>query len=73
MSAAKHRSGMTFYRLHFRSLENGRIRGIEEIEADTDLEASRLAARRAGRRPAELWREDHLIRSFDGAPLRRLP
>jgi hypothetical protein len=62
---------MTFYRLHHRSLRNGRIRAIEEIEAASDIEAARLAARRAGRRPAELWREDRLIRSFGAIRLRR--
>lgn len=64
---------MVYYRLHHHSLRNGRIRAIAEIEAATDIEAVRLAARRAGRRPAELWREDRLIRRFGGIRLRRQP
>jgi hypothetical protein len=34
---------------------DGRFVGIEEIEAEDDVDAVRLADRHAGRQPLELW------------------
>ena len=46
---------VAYYRLYMLGTVDGRFVGIEEIEAEDDVDAVRLAERHAGRQPLELW------------------
>ncbi len=56
---------MAYYRLYMMSLSSGRIEAFEEIEAVDDVQAVRIAARRVGVQPLELWCRNRKVKSFE--------
>lgn len=55
---------MSYYRLFFRKMVEGPIVGVEEISARDDVEAVRLARRRVGDQPVELWCDKRKVTHF---------
>ncbi len=55
---------MGYYRLYLLANPNGRFIGFEEIEAQDDVEAIRIAERFRGIHPLELWCGKRKVKSF---------
>ena len=55
---------LAYYRLYLMSSPDGRFIGFEEIEAEDDVEAVRLAERHLGPQPLELWCGKRKVRAF---------
>ena len=55
---------MGHYRLYLLAIPDGRFIGFEEIEADDDAEAIRLAGAFRGPHPLELWCGKRIVESF---------
>jgi hypothetical protein len=53
-----------YYRLYMLAEPGGKFTGFEEIEADDDVEAVRLAEAFLGARALELWCGKRKVRSF---------
>lgn len=62
---------MNYYRLYMLSAPDGRFVGFEEIEADDDVAAVRMAEEFAGERPLELWCGARKVRSIPAMPAAR--
>ncbi len=58
---------LAYYRLYMMSGPEGRFVGFEEIEADDDVEAARLAEAHLGKHPMELWCSKRKVRSYPAA------
>lgn len=58
---------LAYYRLYLLSNPEGRFVGFEEMEADDDVEAVRLAERFVGPQPLELWCGKRKVKSFAAA------
>jgi hypothetical protein len=56
---------VSFYRLYFRDRE-GHIGGLIELEARDDAQAVRMADRMGRRQKRELWRDNSLLKRWDG-------
>lgn len=56
---------MSFYRLYFRDRE-GHISGVIELEARDDAQAVRMGDRMGRRQKRELWRDNSLLKRWDG-------
>lgn len=57
---------VAYYRLYLLSNPDGRFVGFEEIEANDDLEAVRVAERHTGPQPMELWCGKRKVKAFAG-------
>ncbi len=55
---------MADYRLYFLD-DGGHIHGVVEFVAEDDARAAEHATRHADGRGMELWRRDHLLRTFE--------
>ena len=55
---------MAEYRLYFLD-DDGHIRGVYEFLGEDDFTAAEQAARHADGRGMELWRREHLVRTFE--------
>lgn len=55
---------MAYYRLYRLSEPAGHFVGFEEIEAEDDVAAARLAEGRSGAQPLELWCGQRKVRTF---------
>ena len=57
-----------YYRLYRLSGVDDHFVAFEEIEANDDVEAVRIAAQRAGDHPHELWCRQRKVKRFAGRP-----
>lgn len=57
---------MACYTLRYLARKDGTFRGLAEIRAKDRQEALRIATRRVGRRPAELWEGGTMLHRFEG-------
>lgn len=55
---------MAYYRLYMLSGAEGRFVGFEEIDAEDDVDAVRIAEAHAGKQPLELWCGKRKVKSF---------
>ena len=55
---------MAYYRLYLLAEPGGKFVGFEEIEADDDIEAVRLAEAYIGAQALELWCGKRKVKSF---------
>jgi hypothetical protein len=55
---------MSYYRLLFMKAVDGPVVGTEEIAARDDVEAVRIAARKVGDQPVELWCDKRKVKRF---------
>lgn len=55
---------LTYYRLYLLSQSGDHFIGFEELEAEDDVEAARLAEAQRGIHPLELWCGKRRVKSF---------
>jgi hypothetical protein len=55
---------LSYYRLLFMKAVDGPVMGSEEISARDDVEAVRIARRRIGDQPVELWCDKRKVKQF---------
>jgi hypothetical protein len=60
---------MSYYRLLFMKAVDGPVVGTEEIAARDDVDAVRIASRKVGDQPLELWCDKRRVKQF--APVDR--
>ncbi|HEX8401298.1 MAG TPA: hypothetical protein VF628_06295 [Allosphingosinicella sp.] len=58
---------MSYYRLLFMKAIGGPVMGFEEIAARDDVEAVRIASRKVGDQPVELWCNKRKVKQFTPA------
>jgi len=59
---------VAYYRLYLLAEPGGKFVGFEEIEADDDVEAVRLAEAYVGAQALELWCGKRKVKSFPAKP-----
>jgi hypothetical protein len=55
---------MSYYRLLFMKAVDGPVVGCEEIAARDDVDAVRIARRKVGHQPVELWCDKRKVKQF---------
>jgi hypothetical protein len=55
---------MSYYRLLFMKAVDGPVVGCEEIAARDDVDAVRIARRKVGDQPVELWCDKRKVKQF---------
>lgn len=55
---------MSYYRLLFMKAVDGPVLGTEQIAARDDVDAVRIARRKVGEQPMELWCDKRKVKQF---------
>jgi hypothetical protein len=62
---------VTYYRLYLLSQSGDHFIGFEEIEAEDDVAAARLAENHCGSHPLELWCGKRMVKSFPAKTVKK--